>query len=338
MRGIVGRHLVQATRPGERQASGRVGATGENPCRGGAALIARPPHLRHRLHLIEPGHGDGKTGIEHDDRIRIYGGDVADQLILFPWQPENLGPVAAPREHHGLLCLARRGDRSVAIGVSLLRSHPREAHLHRLACLLAGRGNGNLVCAGLQGEEGTHIVQTVRSWQNIVLVRVQHAASPRRPGAEHRLSVQVHRRGRAEHLEREHIGTVGRNRQRAGPAPRRSRSQCAAVRSREIQLARGAVDGERCRGNRRAGHVIRHGEPDPLASELFDSRHRSQLVRWNAWTLAAGESDGDRLPAPGPIKATDSNSFALSGRAPPSFFNNTAASSAVFCRMGALNS
>ena len=51
MRRIVGQHLIQAPRPGKRQPSRRVGAAQENVRRRRAALIARPPHLHHRLHL-----------------------------------------------------------------------------------------------------------------------------------------------------------------------------------------------------------------------------------------------------------------------------------------------
>src|SRR6202000_344130 len=80
--GGAGGNLRQGGRERDGQVPGRVVAAVQDAGDRGAVLLAGVPGLEHALDGGQPGHGDGRAGVEYHDRVRVGRGHRGDKVVL----------------------------------------------------------------------------------------------------------------------------------------------------------------------------------------------------------------------------------------------------------------
>ena len=126
MFGVGCRIVFKALAPGHRQPTGRAGFAEKQIGGGPATLIAWPPHLKYRLDLVDPWHGDGLAGVENDDCVGVDRCHFLHQLVLFAGEAKDRRE-ACPKENHCNLGVLGCGDGGFVVSYTLFWGIPAES-------------------------------------------------------------------------------------------------------------------------------------------------------------------------------------------------------------------
>ena len=233
--------VFETAGPRERQTARGARFAREQIRRGPSALIARVPHLEHGTNLVEPGHRDGLSGVEHHDGVGIDRGDFRDETILLAGQSKRRA-VAAPREDDGHLGGARRFNGIGERALFHLRRDPRETRLDFIAAAVGVDLDRDRVCAGVEVHEPAQVVETVGGGHDVVAVGEHDIAVSAPPGhSADDLSVDAELAGGAQELQIDVVVAGNRHDECAGPAAATAGRQRTACTAREVDIR--IVDG-----------------------------------------------------------------------------------------------
>ena len=120
----------------DREPPARLGVAAQHIGQRFAERLAGQPRLDDSRHVVDPGHDHRHPRVQHDDRLRVGGGDTADQLVLatdktHAWPVEALALAALRRTDddnchiRGFRCGDRFLDQRRIVGLR------RDAEAHR---------------------------------------------------------------------------------------------------------------------------------------------------------------------------------------------------------------